>query len=79
MKTYTLEPVTYSFNRNTRKWHFAVDTTQFILSCPGGKQTADVVAKHIVASVRRTKTAKIDGLARKAIDKLTNEVSVQDE
>lgn len=78
MKTYSLENVNYSFNRNSRKWHFVVGKTQFILSCPGGKQTADAVAKQIVASCKRTKQEKIDGIARKAIDNLTNSASVNE-
>jgi len=78
MKTYTLENVNYSFNRNSRKWHFVVGKTQFILNCPGGKATADAVVKQIVASVKRTKQEKIDGIARKNIDVLTNTVSVDE-
>jgi hypothetical protein len=78
MKTYSLENVNYSFNRNSRKWHFVAGKTQFILSCPGGKATADAVVKQIVASCKRTKQEKIDGIARKAIDKLTNTVSVDE-
>ena len=50
MKTYTLENVNYGFNRNSRKWHFVVGKTQFILNCPGGKATADAVVKQIVAN-----------------------------
>lgn len=76
MKNYTLENINYSFVRNSRKWHFVVGNTQFILNCPGGKATADLVAKQIVASIRRTKQEKIDGIARKNIDKLTNVVNV---
>jgi hypothetical protein len=78
MKTYSLENINYNFNRNTRKWHFLVGKTQFILICPGGKATADAVVKQIFASCKRTKQEKIDGLARKAIDKLTNAVSVNE-
>ena len=70
MKTYTLENVNYSFNRNSRKWHFVVGKTQFILNCPGGKATADAVVKQIVAASRRNKNNIIDGLARHAINQL---------
>ena len=78
MKTYSLENVSYSFNRNSRKWHFVVGKTQFILSCPGGKETADAVVKQIIASIRRSKQEKIDGIARKNIDKLVNPINVND-
>ena len=78
MKTYSLENINYGFNRSSRKWHFEVGKTQFILSCPGGKQTADAVVKQIVASCKRTKQEKIDGIARKAIDNLTNPVIVNE-
>jgi len=69
MKTYTLENVNYSFNRNSRKWHFVIKksesvTFEFIFNCPGGKATADAVVKQIVASVKRTKQEKIDGIAQ---------------
>ena len=74
MKTYNFENVNYGFNRNSRKWHFQVGKMQFILNCPGGKETADAVVKQIVASVKRSKQEKIDGIARKAIDKLTKPV-----
>lgn len=78
MKSYTLENVNYSFNRNTRKWHFVAGKTEFILSCPGGKATADAVVKQIVASIRRAKQEKIDGIARKNIDKLTLAASLNE-
>ena len=77
LKTYELDSVKYNFNRGTRKWHFAVENTQFIISCPNGKATADAVAKQIVASCKRTKSAKIDGIARKNIDKLLRVESVE--
>jgi hypothetical protein len=78
MKTYSLENINYNFNRNTRKWHFVVGKTQFIFNCPGGKATADVVVKQILASIRRTKQEKIDGIARKNIDVLTKTLTLDE-
>lgn len=77
LQTYENGAVRYNYSRATRKWHFAVENVQFIISCPGGKATADAVAKQIVASCKRTKSAKIDGIARKNIDKLLHAESVE--
>jgi hypothetical protein len=69
LKTYTFESVEYSFQKSTRKWHFKFGTNQMLTACPGGKETADAVAKEISSGMKRSKKTIIDGIARKNIDK----------
>lgn len=76
-KNYTQGNVNYSFNRGSRKWYFVLGKATFIMECPGGKATADSVAKQILSSFRRSKQEKIDGIARKKIDSILNPVTVE--
>lgn len=72
IKSYTLGPVTYTYNPKHRKWNFAVGTYTLVQSCPGGAETAHKVAAQVAATFKRKPAAEgIDGLARKAIKALT--------
>ena len=67
-KTTTIEHVTYG--AKGRRWEFVAEkngtetyryTTPHL---PGGRNTADKVARIINGAVKRSKTGDIDGLAR---------------
>ena len=67
-----MEGIKYGFNRKTRKWHFSIGIgtgtgTTLIQRC-GGQDTAHLVAKQMVGSIKRSN--KIDGICRNAISKL---------
>jgi hypothetical protein len=71
MKEYQMEGIKYGFNRNSRKWHFVVGGTgtTLIQNC-GGQDTAHLVAKQMVGSIKRSN--KIDGICRSAISRLVS-------
>lgn len=78
MKNYIWENVEYAFNRRHRKWEFRYGTNSLLIVVPGGKDVALAIAKQIVASCRRVKENRIDGLARKNIDSLVQVVETDE-
>jgi len=69
-KQYQYDQTTYGFSVKLRKWLFSNGNHSIILSCPGGKETADKISHIINAGFIRNKGNGIDGLARANIRKL---------
>ena len=68
-KTYTHENVTYG--AAGRRWSFKTDGYSYTTpTMPGGRETADKVARIIAGGVKRSGGNDIDGLARTAMHKV---------
>jgi hypothetical protein len=72
-KQYSSGSVNYNFDRKFRKWTFTSGHYTLVTGCPGGKETADKVAKQVDGANKRVKgkLQVLPGLARVAIEKLT--------
>ena len=75
-KVYTLDQITYGFDRESRKWHFNAGPNTLITVCKGGKTNADLIAKQVNAAFKRTKGKLLDGISRKKIDEIQSPVTV---
>ena len=68
-KTYIYEAIT--FKPVNSKWHFSNGKNVVIVACKG-KEAAFKVDRAVSGGDKRTKGKGIDGLARRAINKILN-------
>lgn len=71
-KIYTYETVT--FGSTGQKWSFTAPGFEFKTSLPGGRETAEKVARIVNGSLKRTKGAGLDNLGRTNIETIVNKV-----
>jgi hypothetical protein len=77
MNEYILNNVRYSYSRQNRKWKFTFGNNTYLTECPGGKNTADIIAAKLNGAAKRTHNVRVDGIARNAINVVLKEYKPQ--